>query len=84
MRQFASYKALFKINLANVEYSILKSLSLVLSLTVAIDGSEDHDINIRGLVNYQVQLSVTTSDMDPLDPSGSDSGSDSDESTTSS
>jgi len=53
-------------------------------ITVAIDGSEDHDINIRGLVNYQVQLSVTTSDMDPLDPSGSDSGSDSDESTTSS
>ena len=34
-------------------------------ITVAIDGSEDHDI---GLVNYQVQLSVTTSDMDPLDP----------------
>jgi len=37
-------------------------------ITVAIDGSEDHDINIRGLVNYQVQLPVTTSDMDPLDP----------------
>jgi len=37
-------------------------------ITVAIDGSEDHDINIRGLVNYQVQLPVTTSDMDTSDP----------------
>ena len=51
-------------------------------ITVAIDGSEDHNINIRGLNNYQVQLPVTTSEMDTSDTSGSDS--DSDESTTSS
>ena len=51
-------------------------------ITVAIDGSEDHNINIRGLDNYQVQLPITTSEMDTSDTSGSDS--DSDESTTSS
>ena len=46
------------------------------------DGSEDHNINIRGLANYQVELPVATPEMDTLDTSGSDS--DSDESTTSS
>ena len=50
--------------------------------TVSIDDSEDHNINIRGLDNYQVQLPVTTSEMDTSDTSRSDS--DSDESTTSS
>ena len=50
-------------------------------ITVAIDGSEDHSINIRGLDNYQVELPVTTSEMDTLDTSRSDSNSD--ESTTS-
>ena len=45
--------------------------------------SEDHDINIRGLDNYLVDSSVTSStEMDTSDTSGSDS--DSNEFTTSS
>ena len=51
-------------------------------ITVAIDGSEDHSINIRGLGSYQVEWPVATSEMGTLDTSGSDSGSG--ESTTSS
>ena len=52
-------------------------------ITVAIDGSEDHDINIRGLDNYRADSPMPSSNtMDTSDTSGSDS--DSNESTTSS
>ena len=52
-------------------------------ITVAIDGSEDHVINIRGLDNYRVHSPMPSSTtIDTSDTSGSDS--DSNESTTSS
>ena len=52
-------------------------------ITVAIDGSEDDDINIRGLDNYRVDSPVASSTViDTSDTSESDS--DSDQSTTSS